>query len=739
MNISRNIKRMSLVVTILLVVLVTSVGIGAVSAQSVCSPATAISVPFTKDGAGTFCYQATSLCEYVNSWNMTTLSINGTNYTNVWVAASSVSPLNGVYTITYNGPYAWSHLEIAGTCSGGGPTNTPVPPTNTSPAPTNTSPAATATRTNTPAATATRTNTPAVTNTPVPPTNTSPAPTNTSPAPTATSGGTGSCSPVNADISAPFSKDGSGTFCWRSNNLGGYVNSWNLASLTINGMNATNVYVGYGSYPAQIGGYWYVSYNSSVAWGHFETAGTGGGPTNTPAASNTPAPTSTSPGPTNTPGPTSTPTRTPTAGPTPTNPPAGTHLSNPFSGANAYVNQTWGGSSRGYSVNTSVWMDTIDAVNGAGVYTMSLNDHMNAAEAQGRNFISIVVYNLPGRDCAALASNGLLPATEAGLTTYETEYIDPIAAVIAAHPSLRVVAIIEPDSLPNLVTNLSDPDCALVNSNTYYQRGITYALTKFHALSNAYTYIDIGHAGWLGWPSNFNPAITLISNVVKAANGGNCSTCTDGFADNTANTQVETETFLDANTNVGGNPVRSQHFFDWNDYIDESHFATAWKSAMQSAGLAAGSTNMVLDTSRNGWGGCGGGPYALQSCRPTATSTSTTLDTYVNESRIDRRPAKGDWCNQNGAGLGKLPLSAATAPYQAYLWIKPPAESDGSSSLIPIGPDNPDGKGFDQMCDPNYAGNSLNQNSNSNALPNAPVSGRWFQAQWDQLVANKYP
>jgi cellulose 1,4-beta-cellobiosidase len=43
------------------------------------------------------------------------------------------------------------------------------------------------------------------------------------------------------------------------------------------------------------------------------------------------------------------------------------------------------------------------------------------------------------------------------------------------------------------------------------------------------------------------------------------------------------------------------------------------------------------------------------------------------------------------------------------------------------------------MCDPAYGGNSLNQNMNSNALPNAPVSGRWFAAQWTQLVANKFP
>ena len=107
------------VASILVIVLVTVLGAVGVSAQTVCSPATGISVPFTKDGAGTFCYQAPSLCSYINSWNLNTLSVNGTNYTNIWVSGSSIAPLNGTYTITYNSSVAWGHFEIGGPCSGG--------------------------------------------------------------------------------------------------------------------------------------------------------------------------------------------------------------------------------------------------------------------------------------------------------------------------------------------------------------------------------------------------------------------------------------------------------------------------------------------------------------------------------------------------------------------------------------------------------------------------------------------
>ncbi len=101
------------------------------------------------------------------------------------------------------------------------------------------------------------TNTPTRTNTPATPT------------PTPTTGG-GACSPVTSTITAPFTYNGAGTFCWQSNNLGAYVNSWNTTSVTINGVNFTNVYVPSSSYPAQQGGYWYVGYNGPYAWSHFE-------------------------------------------------------------------------------------------------------------------------------------------------------------------------------------------------------------------------------------------------------------------------------------------------------------------------------------------------------------------------------------------------------------------------------------------------------------------------------------
>ena len=69
------------------------------------------------------------------------------------------------------------------------------------------------------------------------------------------------------------------------------------------------------------------------------------------------------------------------------------------------------------------------------------------------------------------------------------------------------------------------------------------------------------------------------------------------------------------------------------------------------------------------------------------------------------------------------------------LWIKPPGESDGASQYV----QNDQGKGFDGMCDPTYAGNARNGNNMSGALPNAPLAGAWFSAQFQELMTNAYP
>jgi len=188
-----------------------------------------------------------------------------------WYMTSSVDPNYGVMAGAPELAVFRAHsARMAAKNGPPGPTLTPLPATKT-PTRTPTGVILTPTRTNTtgPTFTPTRTPTPGgiITNTPTR-TPTAGAITNT---PTRTlTPVIGACSPVTSTITAPFTYDGAGTFCWQSSNLGTYINSWNTTSLTVNGVNETNLYVAAGSLPAKINGYWYVGYNSTASYGHFE-------------------------------------------------------------------------------------------------------------------------------------------------------------------------------------------------------------------------------------------------------------------------------------------------------------------------------------------------------------------------------------------------------------------------------------------------------------------------------------
>lgn len=408
------------------------------------------------------------------------------------------------------------------------------------------------------------------------------------------------------------------------------------------------------------------------------------------------------------------------------------HVDNPFDGAKGYVNPEWQakanaeqGGSRVANTPTAVWLDRIAAIQGTTMSmsngSMGLADHLDAALKQGAGYIQFVIYDLPGRDCAALASNGELSATD--LPKYKSDYIDPIATIEGdpKYQTLRIVNIIEPDSLPNLVTNTDVTQCATMKSNGGYVQGVAYALQKLGAIPNVYNYLDAGHHGWLGWDSNLGPCADLFAQVATMA-GMNTVT---GFITNTANYSALTEPFFTADTMVNGQSVKNSKWVNYNNYVDETSYAAGLKQKLVAAGFGS-KIGMLIDTSRNGWGG---------PMRPTAASTSTDVDTFVDASRVDRRIHAGNWCNQSGAGLGERPRANPTADIQAYVWIKPPGESDGSSMAI----QNDDGKGFDQMCDPTYMGNERNGNNLTGALANAPISGAWFSAQFQQLMTNAYP
>jgi cellulose 1,4-beta-cellobiosidase len=139
---------------------------------------------------------------------------------------------------------------------------------------------------------------------------------------------------------------------------------------------------------------------------------------------------------------------------------------------------------------------------------------------------------LPGRDCAAKASNGELAYNE--ISRYKSEYVDgkelipwwtlwgppkltddlAIVAKIKANPNSAFALIIEPDSLPNLVTNADLSTCQ--QSKSAYEEGVAYALKNLN-LPNVVMYVDAGHGGWLGWDANLKPGAEQLAKVYKNA------------------------------------------------------------------------------------------------------------------------------------------------------------------------------------------------------------------------------
>ena len=459
------------------------------------------------------------------------------------------------------------------------------------------------------------------------------------------------------------------------------------------------------------------------------------------------------------------------------------HVANPYSGATVYVSPDWtnevgtavatepAGSALANQMTivgktpTFVWMDHIGAIYGgaAGGGRMSLAQHISAAAAQANGapiVVQLVIYDLPDRDCAALASNGELSISGGdtvtgptgaketlvgtGLQEYETYYITPIVQAMAAAPSnVRFVLVVEDDSLPNIVTNtgysFSIANCVAANDGmsypTYsmsgvYVQAIQYALNQFHALPNAYNYLDIGHHGWLGWTEGAGLAFPFYADVVKGTTAGFASV--DGIITNTANYGPTKEPYMTATESIGGSPLDSATFYSYDPEIDEADYAQEFYTGLTGAGFPS-TLGFLIDTSRNGWGG---------PTRPTGPSTSTVLNTFVDATKIDGRDDMGQWCNQENQGIGSFPTvnPGGATNLQAYVWVKPPGESDGdypngdtNAAHLALGASH-----GDENCDPAHD-NTLANGLAVSSIPNSPPAGTFWLTEFLQDVQNAFP
>lgn len=323
---------------------------------------------------------------------------------------------------------------------------------------------------------------------------------------------------------------------------------------------------------------------------------------------------------------------------------------------------------------------------------------------------TLVIYNVPGRDCSQYSSGG------AGSDAAYRAWIDGFVRGLGR--TQRAIVVVEPDGLANLPSDCPaaypGQDVAALTAGRIAD--IKYAGTTIATRNrNAQVYLDAGHSGWHSvadstarlakagvsavrgfsldvsnhqWTPNLSAYGTWISNCLALHPDAATTTPTDCgdqyFSGGPANdwqggaldgSKVWSATATDPTANVAG--------------ID-----SRYAQQLRAAGVKP-TTGFVLDTSRNGRG-------------PWTPAAGTAY------------PDPQTWCNPPGRGLGARPAahpSAASPLLDAYLWIKTPGQSDGQCNRgVPVSTTDPEWGGITD-----------------------PAAGAWFPQQALQLARLAQP
>lgn len=277
-------------------------------------------------------------------------------------------------------------------------------------------------------------------------------------------------------------------------------------------------------------------------------------------------------------------------------------------------------------VPSFMWMDTYSKIE---LVRETLADIRTANQAGASPPYAgiFVVYDLPDRDCAAAASNGEYSIANNGVANYKA-YIDAIRQMLIDFSDIRVILTIEPDSLANMVTNLNVQKCA--NARSAYEECTLYCLRELN-LPNVAMYMDAGHAGWLGWPANQQPAADLYARIYSEAGS---PAAVRGLATNVANYN-------------SWNATTAPSYTQGNAVYNERLYVEAMRPRLAANGFNA---QFIVDQGRSGK-------------QPTGQN------------------AWGDWCNVIGTGFGLRPSSnTGHSSVDAFVWVKPGGECDGTSN-----------------------------------------------------------
>ncbi|MCU1596704.1 MAG: Glucanase [Glaciihabitans sp.] len=336
--------------------------------------------------------------------------------------------------------------------------------------------------------------------------------------------------------------------------------------------------------------------------------------------------------------------------------------------------------------------------------------HTTALESSlSKTVPTLVVYNVPGRDCSQYSSGG------AGSDAAYQAWVSGFAAGLIKNQ--RVVVIVEPDGLANLPSDCPaaypGQDVAAITAGRIAD--IKYAgqvITKADPM--ALVYLDAGHSAW--------HSVADMTTRLEAAGVANVQ----GFSLNVSNYQYTqnleeygswitdciaytTSVAVGDTGNCGdmywsGGPANNwtgaalSPSGQWSTTATDPTLNTAGIDSRYASilGSTQPTAHYVLDTSRNGKG-------------PWTPAVSSSY------------PDPQTWCNPPGAGLGARPQADPTPTtyplLDAYLWVKTPGQSDGQCNRGIAG----------STTDPEWGGTV------------DPAAGDWFPQQALQLAQNAVP
>jgi endoglucanase len=356
----------------------------------------------------------------------------------------------------------------------------------------------------------------------------------------------------------------------------------------------------------------------------------------------------------------------------------------------------------------------------------------------------LVAYNLPFRDCAQYSSGGAVD------TAAYKAWIDAFAKGIG---SSQAVVILEPDSLGIIPYNttiygvaercqptVTDADGTVIAAPgatpeaRYEQLQYAGAALKAKA-THATVYLDGTHAGWLG----VGEAAFRIHQASHDPVTGEA--LNNGFFLNASNFQTTEQsaqfgTWVSMCTAFATNPEEggwrlgnfgwcmSQYNPDNGYALDYSpdYAATVTAQIQGLMGTSTATLPFVIDTGRNGRGAFDAAPYAAAP--------------YGQPPEVIDGLNSGGWCNPLGAGLGLRPTSTTNVPLvDAYLWIKPPGQSDGSCDIAG------GGRAWDYSQYNPWGLTSADEQDHFDPLWGKvdPAAGAWFPEQALQLAQNAAP